>query len=355
MEKILTIVIPTYNMEKYLRRCLDSLIIDDKELLNSLEVLVVNDGSKDSSSAIAHEYQEKFQEIFRVIDKENGNYGSCVNRGLKEANGKYIKILDSDDYVIKDNFVCFIQSIENVNVDLIVSNYDVVDNDGHITRKWKYDLPQYQPECFMNYCDTLNFKDMQMHAVAYRKELLLKMDYEQTEGISFTDQEWMFYPMCKVSTFYYIPCSVYQYVVGREGQTVADKNMPKVLNQHLIILYRQLNRLNDNDISYKSSLFSYLKYRSFYIINHFYRYLLNKNEYLTVQNIDDKIKTINGIIYNEMNGCVLVERFWPFKYIKLWRNHQTIQLKLAMLGYEVVAKGLEIARLLRNFFYMIKV
>lgn len=95
MDKILTVVIPTYNMERYLRYCLDSLCVGRGS--DALEVLVINDGSTDSSSAIAHEYEQKSPGIFRVIDKENGNYGSCVNRGLTEAKGKYIKILDADD------------------------------------------------------------------------------------------------------------------------------------------------------------------------------------------------------------------------------------------------------------------
>lgn len=90
MEKLITIVIPTYNMEKYLDKCLTSLIVPD-EYMELLEVLVVNDGSKDNSSAIAHRYEDKYPQTFRVIDKENGNYGSYVNRGLKEAAGKYIK------------------------------------------------------------------------------------------------------------------------------------------------------------------------------------------------------------------------------------------------------------------------
>ena len=104
--KILTIIIPTYNMEQYLRKCLDSLIVSE-ENMQRLEVLVVNDGSKDSSSAIGHEYEAKYPQTFRVIDKENGNYGSCVNRGLKEATGKYVKVLDADDY-FDDSFWTFL-------------------------------------------------------------------------------------------------------------------------------------------------------------------------------------------------------------------------------------------------------
>ena len=85
--KNLTIIIPTYNMQEYLQKCLSSLIV--KKGLETLEVLVVNDGSKDNSSIIAHEFEAKYPGVFRVIDKENGNYGSCINRGLKEATGKY--------------------------------------------------------------------------------------------------------------------------------------------------------------------------------------------------------------------------------------------------------------------------
>lgn len=81
MEKILTII------EKYLDKCLTSLIIDDKELMRQLEVLVINDGSKNRSSEIAHKYESNYPDTFRVIDKENGNYGSCINRGLQEATG----------------------------------------------------------------------------------------------------------------------------------------------------------------------------------------------------------------------------------------------------------------------------
>ena len=89
MNKVITIVIPTYNMERYLDRCLNSLIIAP-DLMDKLEVLVINDGCKDRSSEIGHSYEAKFPNSFRVIDKENGNYGSCINRGLKEATGNLI-------------------------------------------------------------------------------------------------------------------------------------------------------------------------------------------------------------------------------------------------------------------------
>ena len=95
MEKLLTIIVPTYNMEAYLDKCLTSLIVGEsgEEQMCMLEVLVINDGSTDDSSAIAHRYEERYPQTFKVIDKENGNYGSCINVALSVATGKYIKIL----------------------------------------------------------------------------------------------------------------------------------------------------------------------------------------------------------------------------------------------------------------------
>ena len=97
MVKLLSVIIPTYNMELYLRRCLDSLLVSGENMA-LLEVLIINDGSMDASSAIAHTYESDYPQTFRVIDKANGNYGSCINRGLKEARGQFVRILDADDY-----------------------------------------------------------------------------------------------------------------------------------------------------------------------------------------------------------------------------------------------------------------
>ena len=122
MNKILTIVVPTYNMQDYLNRCLDSLIVVP-ELMGQLEVLVINDGSKDNSSVIGHEYEARYPNTFRVIDKENGNYGSCVNRGLAEAKGKYIKILDADDWFNTKEFEDYLRNLSTVEVDLVLTSY----------------------------------------------------------------------------------------------------------------------------------------------------------------------------------------------------------------------------------------
>lgn len=219
--KVLTIIIPTYNMEKLLDKCLTSLIVENKKLLKLLEVLVVIDGAKDKSSEIAHTYQDRFPQIFRVIDKENGNYGSCINRGLKEATGKYIKILDADDYFDTICFEEYIKTLCSIDVDVVMNDYNEVNLEGNVTRLISWKSPSsviFGYDDFSKY-DQVYFR---MHGVAYKTDTLNSFGYKQTEGISYTDNEWIFMPMAYCKSFYYYNHPLYQYLLGREGQTMEE-------------------------------------------------------------------------------------------------------------------------------------
>jgi len=229
MNKLLTIVIPTYNMQNYLHRCLDSLLLPDKQM-EQLEVLVVNDGSKDNSSAIAHEYETKHPKTVRIIDKENGNYGSCINRGLKEATGKYIKILDADDWFDTAEFSRYLDELQTIDADMILTNHQVVDDAGNLTRKYAYDIEPNKLFAFQEYTEPGVY--FAMHSITYRSEMLRSINYHQTEGISYTDTEWVFYPQHGVKTCIYLPYDVYRYVVGREGQTMDSKVLLKSVSHY---------------------------------------------------------------------------------------------------------------------------
>ena len=119
--KVLTIVVPVYNTEKYIKRCLDSL--DNTEINSKIEVLIVSDGSKDNAIIIAKEYEKRLPDTFKIIEKENGGHGSTINKGLELATGKYFRVLDSDDWVDSKNFIDFVNKIEKIDVDLIVTDY----------------------------------------------------------------------------------------------------------------------------------------------------------------------------------------------------------------------------------------
>ncbi len=318
MEKILSIIIPTYNMEKYLRKCLDSLIVCEGNM-KLLEVLVVNDGSKDSSSQIAHEYESRFPNTFRVIDKENGNYGSCVNRGLKEATGKYVKVLDADDFFDTDSFNKTIVFLSENNYDLVLTDYNKVTVDGKVEKMFELKIPHNTP---LTIKDLLGFSAarMHMHRIFYQTNKLRAINYHQTEGMSYTDQEWMGEPMTTVDTVYYLDVCLYQYLVGRDGQTVDPNTLIKSIRQYMHAIYVLLNLYNNyqgDDVHRK-----YLWHRIYGQSTYMYSILLygTKNADLTpLFEFDSKLKQLNEVIYNELAEAKV---FHIYKYIKHWRVKQ---------------------------------
>ncbi len=314
-EKLLTIVIPTYNMEKYLDKNLKSLVISDKELMKSLEVLVVNDGSKDGSSAIGHRYQDMYPDTFRVIDKENGNYGSCVNRGLKEATGKYIRIMDADDWYDTANFELFLRKIRDVNVDKIATIFSEVRPSG------KTVMPQpYEPEVVMYIKDVSLVHYIPMHAITYRTQMLRDMNYQQTEGMSYTDQEWILLPMPYVKTLYYIPLDVYQYFIGREGQTMDNAVIAKAYPQ----LFHALQRVLEN---YLTSL-RYAPNQQYVIENitntvcwiYYVAFIQANYQGNTdcVKEMDELIEQAYPSIFERLEN-VYCSEYFHFRYVHDWR------------------------------------
>ena len=229
MDKVLTIIIPTYNMEKYLRRCLDSLIIDE-EGMKLLEVLVINDGSKDTSSQIAHEYQDKYPNTFRVIDKENGNYGSCINRGLEEAAGRYTKILDSDDCYYTENFQEFITLLKDASADIVFSPFDTYTFDSILKNKMEcIDFPNGKIFDIdeIKWPNRIEGRYRAMHCMAVSTAILKGNHYHQTEGISYTDTQFIFYSVLYSKTCAFYDKPIYKYYIGREGQTMSKASLKK--------------------------------------------------------------------------------------------------------------------------------
>ena len=131
-EKVLTITIPSYNVEAYLEECLESFV--NSEVMEEIEVLVVNDGSSDSTAEIAQRYADKYPETFRLINKENGGHGSTINTGIKEAKGKYFKVVDGDDWVDTRSFIRLVKVLKESEADIVASNYTWINHIDAMTK-----------------------------------------------------------------------------------------------------------------------------------------------------------------------------------------------------------------------------
>ena len=316
--KILTIIIPTYNMERYLRKCLDSLIVSE-ENMRRLEVLVVNDGSKDSSLAIGHEYEAKYPQTFRVIDKENGNYGSCVNRGLKEATGKYVKVLDADDYFDATVFDEFIYFLQDKDVDLIISDFSVVDESGNCLSKVTYDLPLSRLFGLKDIPTGMN-PLLIHHCITYKRDVFARFAYKQTEGISYTDDEWVFKPMMWVENVLYFPKTLYFYLRGREGQTFDPEIVERTLEQRIMVAKEMITFFKGNNESCRKDNFVFVVNKiAGRLISLYNCHLILFPSFLNNKRIglfDCKIKELVPTIYEMLND---VKSKRGAFYIKQWR------------------------------------
>lgn len=244
-EKLLTIVIPTYNMEAYLHRSLDSLIVPNSELLNAFEVLVINDGSKDSSSMIAHEYESKYPNTFRVVDKENGNYGSCLNRGIDEAKGVFFKILDADDWYDTQGLTDLLVNLKKyVDLDAIFTEFVYHDINTNSISEYRFRSIEYGRKyefSEINLAGGLDECMLKMYSITVKTDILRRANIRMDTGISYTDNEYMYFLYSGISRVIFLNISVYQYFVGREGQTVSPASLAKHINDMYIVTKRMLD------------------------------------------------------------------------------------------------------------------
>lgn len=329
--KILTIVVPTYNMEKFLDKCLSSLIISD-ENMQQLEVLVVNDGSKDRSSEIAHSYESRHPHTFRVIDKENGNYGSCVNRGVKEAMGKYIKVLDADDSFDKGIFDSFVSYLKDVDTDLIISDFKIVDGQGYEQGTYTFPLPTNN-NFDLSELSEGTIRWLWHHGITYRTENVRKINYHQTEGISYTDDEWIFTPMSTVKTVCYFPHFLYLYLRGREGQTFDPKILKKTFGSRIIVAQKMISDYKQIQDKCSKEGLRYLKIKLFERIRPIYNFYLIKNSTKEGNQIladfDLNIKDDIPEVYMQLEG---VHNKAGWQYIRNWHtsgyNKTTLMLQI---------------------------
>lgn len=234
--KILSIIIPTYNMEALLPRCLDSLVAA-RGAEEGLEAIVVNDGSKDNSLQVAQDYQKRYPGIVTIIDKPNGNYGSTINAALPIAKGKYVKVLDSDDWFDTDVLSTYLNVLEETDADMVITHFTQIG--AKIREVVRYNTMGREPyEYGKVYALDDVLKDgyiryFLMHAITYRTEMLRSHNYRQMEGISYTDTEWSCYPTFYAQTICFYNLNLYQYNLNREGQTMDPKVMQKSVNQLL--------------------------------------------------------------------------------------------------------------------------
>ena len=301
MEKILTVAIPSYNVSKYLDEILPTFLCN--EIMNDIEILIVNDGSKDNTAEIASRYEEEYKGVIRLINKENGGHGSTINRGIEEANGKYFKVVDGDDWVDSKEFIRYVEALKNIDADAILTPFNRVNiESGEITKKGFSDLKHGTTYKVDNIICKLSNK-YQMHSITFKSEVLKKIP-KIRENCFYVDQEYVNYPLKYIKTITYLDCTIYQYRVGNNEQSMSFKNMQKNRNMHINVFFDILSFYENNTFSKGVSEFLLERLAGLYLtqMRIFFSMDINNETKKEVSQFTKEVKKRNKKVYNHVPG-----------------------------------------------------
>lgn len=321
--KILTIAIPVYNTEEYIKRCLDSILI--KDILNDIEIIAVNDGSKDHSLEILKEYQRKYPDTLIVIDKKNGGHGSTINEALKVSTGKYFKVLDSDDWFDTKNFIDFITILKTCDEDVIASTY---------TEEYIYSgLTLLYDYSWLKDNSTIVFDKIEgnepikfyfpMSSATYKLDLLKKCNLHLFENTFYVDMQYNIMPIPYIKTVKYLNKDIYRYFIGRPTQSMNQKNLCKNYLDHQKVLTFLVDYYTKFSNSISKVKKAYMQFMITSMLYTFFRIVCvqikdKKLSYKVFKQFDNYLRNTNLELYKCSNIYSEIKYTRKLKYLNIF-------------------------------------
>lgn len=263
--KLLTIAIPCYNSQDYMENCINSLLTGGEDV----EILIVDDGSKDATSEIADSYAKRYPTIVRAIHQENGGHGAAVNTGIANATGLYFKVVDSDDWVDEEAYKQILSKLSELaggkqTLDMFISNF-VYEKQGAKHKKvmrYTREFPQGEIFTWNDVRHMKKGKYILMHSVIYRTKLLHECGLELPRHTFYVDNIFVYKPLPYVKTMYYLDVDFYRYFIGREDQSVNEKVMIGRIDQQIKvnkIMVEDVDLWKINNRKLRKYMFNYLE------------------------------------------------------------------------------------------------
>lgn len=297
---VLTVVIPAYNVSQYIENTLVSLIKDNKNS-KYVEILVVNDGSKDDTSLVVNDFINKYcdndKPTIRLIDKENGGHGSTINRGIEEAKGKYLRIIDGDDWVNTKDFEKLIQELLECDSDIVVTNYSedyLAGNRSDLMHRLNYEImvPGYKYNfddlCIENY----GFKHWGpiLATANILTEKLREANFKLSEKTFYVDMEFNSFYLPVINSITYYNLDVYRYFIGRDSQSISVQSFVRNISHHEKVIKNILQFLYSADLS---------SYKRRYIYNNIVYPMIQSHYDLLLDTIrkSKKFKSFDNMLY----------------------------------------------------------
>lgn len=240
LDKVLSVIVPAYNVALYLEHGVSTLL--DHENAGKIEIIIVNDGSKDRTVEVAGRLREKYgDDIIVVIDKENGGHGSTINAGLKVARGKYVRVMDGDDWVNSRDLAKLIDRLGQTDADIVITDYSediAVSNLLLLRTNYMFMVPgqeyQFDDLCY-NVYGFWNWGPI-LATGNFKTKMLRDTQFTLTEKCFYIDMEFDVYSILKANTIIYFPLDIYRYYIGRSGQSISEEAYRRNFKQHETVL-----------------------------------------------------------------------------------------------------------------------
>ena len=244
--RILAIGIPSYNAAPYIDRCIPTFI--HEKLVDRIEVIIVNDGSKDNTDELAEKYRAMYPNTVRVINKENGGHGSAVNAALYSTTAKYYKVVDVDDWVDTQELIKLVDFLETCESDIVSNAYHTVD----MVTGLSADINNYNVEYGKEYhLDELDVKELyiSIHSTTYKTKLLQEHNIHLQEKTFYLDVEYQLLPFPYVNTITFLNDFVYKYMIGNVNQSVNVENFVRRYDDHNRVVHRVVEFLKTAEMN----------------------------------------------------------------------------------------------------------
>ena len=184
-EELISVIVPIYKVEKYLKRCIESII---NQTYHNLEIILVDDGSPDKCGEMCEEYSKKDKRI-KVIHKENGGLSDARNKGLEIATGKYIGFVDSDDFIDKDMYKVLYNNLKNNNADMSICSIYQFENEEEIVKGYNKNetvITYNKQEMFNNFYDDL-LRNVVAWNKLYKADIFKDIKYPKGKAVEESD------------------------------------------------------------------------------------------------------------------------------------------------------------------------
>lgn len=250
--KLISFAVPCYNSETYMDGCIQSLLTAKEDI----EIIIIDDGSKDGTGAIADEYARQYPDIVRAVHQMNGGHGEGVNVGLAHANGLYYKVVDSDDKLDAAALARLMRILrehlaKGCEADLYIVNfvYDKALEGREFTRHYKKQIP-VNTLCGWESVKRFHTSEMLlMHSLVYKTDLLKASGTVLPKHTFYVDNIFSYKPLPFMKKLYYLDVDLYRYFIGREDQSVNLHNIVRRYEQQIRVMKEMINAYSFEEIS----------------------------------------------------------------------------------------------------------